>query len=253
MKAPLIAETWPTGHEVFLVDFLSLPLSTPPFPPPSRASQVCGSPQGRGTMYRHLERREQLKRLSLDSGLPVSQFPTHGLSDWSLSQEADIVECPHFVLLIYCCAMDFIPRRKCLRIFQFLLTLNGLDYRRLLGETDNYLSIGDQCTVDTITIKSLKEIIICGVFLLMMFSLGQCWQCCGLFRLHFCRWRSFVSLYIVANSVHANYPLCVLFILICWEWKRLHFPCSGNGFPGKIHLCWAIWKRKNVKHLMIKV
>ncbi|KAG7236203.1 hypothetical protein INR49_001321, partial [Caranx melampygus] len=34
------------------------------------ASQVCGSPQGRGTMNRHLERREQLKRLSVDSGVP---------------------------------------------------------------------------------------------------------------------------------------------------------------------------------------
>ncbi|KAK1876567.1 Nck-associated protein 5, partial [Dissostichus eleginoides] len=31
---------------------------------------VCGSLQGRGTMNRHLERREQLKRLSVDSNLP---------------------------------------------------------------------------------------------------------------------------------------------------------------------------------------
>ncbi|XP_028287880.1 nck-associated protein 5-like isoform X2 [Parambassis ranga] len=36
----------------------------------AEASQVCGSLQGRRTMNRHLERREQLKRLSLDTGLP---------------------------------------------------------------------------------------------------------------------------------------------------------------------------------------
>ncbi|XP_045915760.1 nck-associated protein 5-like isoform X2 [Micropterus dolomieu] len=35
-----------------------------------RVSQVCVSLQGTGTMFRHLERREQLKRLSLDSVLP---------------------------------------------------------------------------------------------------------------------------------------------------------------------------------------
>ncbi|XP_041834861.1 nck-associated protein 5-like isoform X2 [Melanotaenia boesemani] len=36
----------------------------------TEASQVCGSLQGRGAMNRHLERREQLKRLSLESSLP---------------------------------------------------------------------------------------------------------------------------------------------------------------------------------------
>ncbi|KAM9334168.1 nck-associated protein 5-like [Symphorus nematophorus] len=39
-------------------------------PAGAAASQVCESPQGRGIMNRHLERRQHLKRLSLDSGLP---------------------------------------------------------------------------------------------------------------------------------------------------------------------------------------
>ncbi|XP_041637953.1 nck-associated protein 5-like isoform X2 [Cheilinus undulatus] len=39
-------------------------------PASAEASQVCGSLQGRGSMNRHLERREQLKRLSLDSSVP---------------------------------------------------------------------------------------------------------------------------------------------------------------------------------------
>ncbi|XP_063734019.1 nck-associated protein 5-like isoform X3 [Eleginops maclovinus] len=39
-------------------------------PAGSEASQVCGSLRGRGTMNRHLERREQLKTLSVDSNLP---------------------------------------------------------------------------------------------------------------------------------------------------------------------------------------
>lgn len=97
----------------------SLSLCPPLLPlfPPSRAPQVCGPPQGSGTMNRHLERREQLKRLSLDSGLPVSQSPTHGLLDWSLSQETDVKECPHVVLMISCCSVDFI----CLGIFFFCL------------------------------------------------------------------------------------------------------------------------------------
>uniref|UniRef100_UPI003AAC1F05 nck-associated protein 5-like n=1 Tax=Centroberyx gerrardi TaxID=166262 RepID=UPI003AAC1F05 len=38
-------------------------------PAGTHVSQVCGSLQGRGTMNRHLERREQLKRLSVESGL----------------------------------------------------------------------------------------------------------------------------------------------------------------------------------------
>ncbi|XP_067356812.1 nck-associated protein 5-like isoform X1 [Channa argus] len=39
-------------------------------PAGAQLSQVCGSLQGKGTMNRHLERREKLKRLALDSGLP---------------------------------------------------------------------------------------------------------------------------------------------------------------------------------------
>ncbi|XP_054479430.1 nck-associated protein 5-like [Anoplopoma fimbria] len=39
-------------------------------PADGEASQVCVSPRGRGTMDRHLERREHLKRLSLDSVRP---------------------------------------------------------------------------------------------------------------------------------------------------------------------------------------
>uniref|UniRef100_A0A0F8BTS2 Nck-associated protein 5 n=1 Tax=Larimichthys crocea TaxID=215358 RepID=A0A0F8BTS2_LARCR len=35
-----------------------------------KASQVCESPEGRRAMNRHLERREHLKRLSLDSSIP---------------------------------------------------------------------------------------------------------------------------------------------------------------------------------------
>ncbi|KAG8004474.1 hypothetical protein GBF38_008707 [Nibea albiflora] len=38
--------------------------------PKELASQVCESPQGRRAMSRHLERREHLKRLSLDSSIP---------------------------------------------------------------------------------------------------------------------------------------------------------------------------------------
>ncbi|KAM4560379.1 nck-associated protein 5-like isoform 3-T3 [Odontesthes bonariensis] len=39
-------------------------------PAGAEASQVCGSPPGRGATNRHLERREQLKRLSLERSLP---------------------------------------------------------------------------------------------------------------------------------------------------------------------------------------
>lgn len=82
MKDLLTMEIWTAGHEAFVVDFLfSFFLPLLPFLLPSRASQVCGSLQGKRTTNSLLKRTEKLKRLTDDSRLLVSQSPTLAVAE----------------------------------------------------------------------------------------------------------------------------------------------------------------------------